>query len=92
MPIPGYHPKPAPPGVFGGQPLPEGNRDPISRLTFQWIAPIMKVGYSRPLELEGRRFNLSDVPMLKELVCRSLGASRQPAMSECEWQFCTWGL
>jgi hypothetical protein len=53
MPIPFYHPKPRPPAVFEGVPLPQRTANVVSRTIFQWITPILQVGYSRPLELEG---------------------------------------
>ena len=48
-----YHPKPAPPAVFHGQPLPQAKANIFSRAVFWWISPIMRVGASRPLELDG---------------------------------------
>lgn len=53
MGIPFYRPKPAPPAMFDGKPLPHNTANPISRALFQWISPIMRVGYSRPLEANG---------------------------------------
>ena len=53
MPIPWYRPAPAPAGVFEGVPLPERAAKWLSKLTFHWVGPIMKVGYSRPLEADG---------------------------------------
>ncbi|KAL7422108.1 hypothetical protein Q5752_002751 [Cryptotrichosporon argae] len=50
MPIPFYHPKPAEPGAFAGQPLPQRAANPLSRTFFLWVAPIMRVGYTRPLQ------------------------------------------
>ncbi|WVF68119.1 hypothetical protein IAT40_002882 [Kwoniella sp. CBS 6097] len=52
MPIPFYKPVPAPPGVFGDQPLPETQANFLSKILFHWVTPIMRAGYSRPLETE----------------------------------------
>ncbi|WVQ72551.1 hypothetical protein IAR50_002108 [Cryptococcus sp. DSM 104548] len=48
--IPFYKPVPAAPGVFQGQPLPEGKANIISRILYHWATPVMRAGYSRPLE------------------------------------------
>ena len=53
MPIPFYRPSLAPTAVFAGVDIPESRANWLSRLTFQWVTPIMKVGYSRPLEADG---------------------------------------
>ncbi|OCF42639.1 cadmium ion transporter [Kwoniella heveanensis CBS 569] len=52
MPIPFYKPVPAPPGIYGGQPLPEAKASTLSRVFFHWVTPIMRAGYSRPLEAD----------------------------------------
>ncbi|OCF34449.1 cadmium ion transporter [Kwoniella heveanensis BCC8398] len=52
MPIPFYKPAPAPPGIYGGQPLPEAKASTLSRVFFHWVTPIMRAGYSRPLEAD----------------------------------------
>ena len=51
--IPFYRPEPAPPGVFDNEVLPHRQANLISRIFFQWVTPIIKVGYSRPLNAEG---------------------------------------
>jgi len=48
-----YRPKPAPPGIFKDVPLPNSNANPFSSFVFHWVTPILKVGYSRPLEEDG---------------------------------------
>ncbi|CAD6567059.1 MAG: hypothetical protein TREMPRED_003289 [Tremellales sp. Tagirdzhanova-0007] len=52
MPIPFYHPKPAPAAAFNGLPLPQNKANPLSRAVFQWITPILRVGYSRPIQAD----------------------------------------
>ncbi|WVQ95732.1 hypothetical protein IAU59_002831 [Kwoniella sp. CBS 9459] len=52
MPIPFYEPAPAPPRVYGDQPLPEATANIFSRILFHWVTPIMRAGHSRPLEAE----------------------------------------
>ncbi|WWC92110.1 uncharacterized protein L201_007064 [Kwoniella dendrophila CBS 6074] len=52
MPIPFYHPVPATPAIYGNEPLPENKANLFSRIVFQWVTPIMRVGYSRPLEAD----------------------------------------
>ncbi|ORX37805.1 P-loop containing nucleoside triphosphate hydrolase protein [Kockovaella imperatae] len=52
MPLPFYKPAPAPSGVFKGETFPQDTANPLSRLFFHWITPLMKVGYSRPLQAE----------------------------------------
>ncbi|ODO10352.1 hypothetical protein I350_00947 [Cryptococcus amylolentus CBS 6273] len=48
--IPFYKPVPAAPGVFQGQPLPEAKANIVSRILYHWATPVMRAGYSRPLE------------------------------------------
>jgi hypothetical protein len=54
MPIPFWKPRPAPPGALQAarQPLLTGN--PLSQLFLQWLNPLLKIGYSRPLQIEGQ--------------------------------------
>ncbi|WVQ85784.1 hypothetical protein IAT38_007951 [Cryptococcus sp. DSM 104549] len=66
MAIPFYRPVPAPPGVFGDQPLPEAKASFISKVLFHWATPIMKAGYSRPLEAEDL-WTLTD-----DLACKTI--------------------
>ncbi|THU93933.1 multidrug resistance-associated ABC transporter [Dendrothele bispora CBS 962.96] len=47
-----FHPPPAPPAFGTGKVLPEYSAPYLSRLVFQWLAPFLNVGYSRPLEKE----------------------------------------
>jgi len=53
MPIPFYKPAPSPPNAFKGVPLPRTTAHWLSTLFFHWITPILRIGYSRPLEAEG---------------------------------------
>lgn len=53
MTIPFFRPLPAPPAVFEDEALPWQTANPLSKLFFQYIAPILKVGWSRPLKAEG---------------------------------------
>ncbi|WWD20530.1 hypothetical protein CI109_105006 [Kwoniella shandongensis] len=52
MPIPSYRPKPAPAAIFKDEPLPESKANLLSRLVFHWVTPIMRAGYTRPLEID----------------------------------------
>ncbi|PPQ74022.1 hypothetical protein CVT26_006961 [Gymnopilus dilepis] len=45
-----FKPEPLPPGFGKGKVLPEGTAPLLSKLTFQWLAPFLEVGYSRPLQ------------------------------------------
>ncbi|KZW01954.1 multidrug resistance-associated ABC transporter [Exidia glandulosa HHB12029] len=47
-----YHAEPAPPALAGNPPevVPEASASLFSHLTFGWITPVLKVGYSRTLE------------------------------------------
>ena len=54
MTIPFYKPAPPPPGVFYNVPLPERRAGWLSKLFFHWVTPILKVGYARPLEADGK--------------------------------------
>jgi hypothetical protein len=73
MPIPFYHPKPRPPAAFEGVPLPQRTANVVSRTIFQWITPILQVGYSRPLELEGGRAPASIPTSTREGVLADVG-------------------
>lgn len=53
MPVPFYRPSVAPPGALGNRPMPYDTANPLSKLFFQWVGPMLKVGFSRPLEDEG---------------------------------------
>ncbi|OXG54431.1 cadmium ion transporter [Cryptococcus neoformans Th84] len=50
--IPFYKPVPAPPAIFKDQPLPQHNANFISKILFHWVTPVIKAGYSRPLEAD----------------------------------------
>lgn len=58
MPIPFFRPSFAPPAVFKDEPLPWIKANPLSKLFFHWITPILKVGYSRPLEPDGKLYHV----------------------------------
>ncbi|SJL01376.1 uncharacterized protein ARMOST_04697 [Armillaria ostoyae] len=45
-------PSPAPPAFAGNCVLPEEDPPIFSRLIFQWLGPLLSVGFSRPLEKE----------------------------------------
>ncbi|KAF8962130.1 multidrug resistance-associated ABC transporter [Flammula alnicola] len=47
-----FRPPPAPPGFGSGKVLPESSATLLSKLVFQWLAPFLAVGFSRPLEKE----------------------------------------
>jgi len=55
MPIPFYRPAPAPEGLFGDKIMPRAGASPISAFLFQWVTPLLKAGYSRPLNENGNR-------------------------------------
>ncbi|WWD08510.1 hypothetical protein V865_006622 [Kwoniella europaea PYCC6329] len=61
MPIPFYRPLPAIPGIYGSQTLPEQKANILSRIVFHWVTPIMRAGYSRPLEAEDLWMLTSDL-------------------------------
>ncbi|WWD04245.1 hypothetical protein V865_002313 [Kwoniella europaea PYCC6329] len=52
MPIPFYRPSEAPEAVFEGQLIPLAKANIVSSFLYTWITPILKVGYSRPLQVE----------------------------------------
>ncbi|KAK4686687.1 hypothetical protein P7C73_g3435, partial [Tremellales sp. Uapishka_1] len=52
MPIPFYRRKPAPAAAFAGVDLPQNSANVFSRAIFQWISPILQVGYSRPIQAD----------------------------------------
>jgi hypothetical protein len=54
MPIPYYHPKAAPPGMFQDQIFPASKANLLSNILAHYITPVMKVGVSRPLDAEGK--------------------------------------
>jgi hypothetical protein len=83
MPIPFYRPKPAPDAAFKGQAFPKSTANALSRLYFHWVSPILKVGYSRPLQPEGKSSSyqaadiyadLWDLP--PELECQNVRPAR----------------
>lgn len=53
-----YRPTPAPPVIFRDQVLPHHDASFLSQLFFHWVTPILKVGYSRPLEPDGACFGV----------------------------------
>lgn len=55
MPIPFWKPKPAPPGALQAARQPLYTANLLSQLFMQWLNPLLKVGYSRPLQSEGER-------------------------------------
>ncbi|KLO19493.1 multidrug resistance-associated ABC transporter [Schizopora paradoxa] len=46
------HPPPAPPSFGEGKVLPQDDASLLSKLVFNWLTPILSVGFSRPLEKE----------------------------------------
>ncbi|KAI5832858.1 P-loop containing nucleoside triphosphate hydrolase protein [Schizophyllum commune Tattone D] len=48
--MPFFKSRPAPAGFGEGKTLPEGSAWPWSRLVFSWLDPLLKVGFSRPLQ------------------------------------------
>ncbi|KAF9067926.1 multidrug resistance-associated ABC transporter [Rhodocollybia butyracea] len=47
-----FHPPPAPPAFGKDKFLPEPEASFLSQVVFQWLAPFLSVGFSRPLEKE----------------------------------------
>ncbi|KAK6908809.1 hypothetical protein I203_102813 [Kwoniella mangroviensis CBS 8507] len=47
MSIPFWKPSPAPPAIFKNQPLPWSNAGLLSKLLIHWVAPSVKVAWSR---------------------------------------------
>ncbi|KAG7091281.1 hypothetical protein E1B28_010329 [Marasmius oreades] len=47
-----FRPKPAPPGFGSGKQIPERKAFFLSQIFFIWLDPLLKVGFSRPLEQE----------------------------------------
>ncbi|KAL7425014.1 hypothetical protein Q5752_000701 [Cryptotrichosporon argae] len=66
MRIPFYRPSPAPPTAFQDEPLPELRAGWLSRALFHWVTPVLRVGYSRPLQAD----DLWDLP--PELQCQNI--------------------
>lgn len=62
MPIPFYRPSAAPAGALGAAVLPVVTANPLSRLYFHWVSPLMKIGYSRPLEPDGESIEAAELP------------------------------
>ncbi|KAK0521189.1 hypothetical protein OC834_006756 [Tilletia horrida] len=46
------HPEPAPPAFGQGKTVPEQSASWVSRITFDWLTPILAVGWTRPLQSE----------------------------------------
>ncbi|KAK8854684.1 hypothetical protein IAR55_003423 [Kwoniella newhampshirensis] len=67
MPIPFYHPTPAPAGVFMGRPFPFQNAGVLQKFSFNWIGALMKVAYSKPIEPDDLYETTSVI------ACRTLG-------------------
>ncbi|WVQ76019.1 hypothetical protein IAR50_005655 [Cryptococcus sp. DSM 104548] len=65
--IPFYKPAAAPPAIFKNQPLPYSNASFVSKFFIHWIAPMVKVGWSRPIEQD----DVYDIT--PDLSCQSLG-------------------
>ncbi|KAL6300347.1 multidrug resistance-associated ABC transporter [Sparassis latifolia] len=47
-----FRPPPAPPAFGEGKVVPEEKASYLSRLIFQWVDPLLRVGFSRPLQKE----------------------------------------
>ena len=77
MPIPFYKPTPSPPNAFQGVPLPRRQANWLSTLFFHWITPILRIGYSRLLEAEGK---LVATRRPIKLTHRSVGIDTGPTM------------
>lgn len=88
MPIPFYRPSLAPPAVFKDHQLPYHQANILSRLFFHWITPILKVGYSRPLEADGKSMrdhvpdNNENQIVTEQL--RSVAADTRTRMPRCK--------
>ncbi|CCO27199.1 Multidrug resistance-associated protein 1 AltName: Full=ATP-binding cassette sub-family C member 1 [Rhizoctonia solani AG-1 IB] len=47
-----WHPEPAPPNFGDGKTVPDVDANIFSQFTFWWLAPLLRVGWTRPLESE----------------------------------------
>jgi hypothetical protein len=54
MPIPFWKPGPAPPGALQAQRQPLHSANYLSQLFLQWLNPLLKIGYSRPMQMDGK--------------------------------------
>lgn len=48
-----WHPEPAPPDFGKGKQMPDSGANFLRILTFDWLTPLLSVGWSRPLEESG---------------------------------------
>jgi len=47
------HPAPAAKGFGGGVESPDARASILSKVTFWWLGPMLRVGWTRPLEEDG---------------------------------------
>ncbi|KAB5591062.1 Oligomycin resistance ATP-dependent permease YOR1 [Ceratobasidium theobromae] len=47
-----WHPEPVPPNFGGGNTVPDADANIISQFTFWWLGPLLRAGWTRPLESE----------------------------------------
>ncbi|KAG8690811.1 hypothetical protein FRC11_008965 [Ceratobasidium sp. 423] len=47
-----WHPEPVPPNFGEGETVPDVNANIVSQFTFWWLAPLLRAGWTRPLESE----------------------------------------
>ncbi|QRV93840.1 ABC transporter transmembrane region [Ceratobasidium sp. AG-Ba] len=45
-----WHPEPVPPGFGQGKTVPDVRANVLSQITFWWLAPLLKAGWTRPLD------------------------------------------
>nr|XP_018260210.1 uncharacterized protein I303_07127 [Kwoniella dejecticola CBS 10117]OBR82368.1 hypothetical protein I303_07127 [Kwoniella dejecticola CBS 10117] len=88
MPVPFYKPSPAPEAVFQDETIPLEHANIFSRFLYTWISPMLKVGYSRPLQIEdlwGLNENLecqTHAERLQKHFMRRMPPSRRPKISK----------
>nr|XP_019009246.1 uncharacterized protein I206_05894 [Kwoniella pini CBS 10737]OCF48027.1 hypothetical protein I206_05894 [Kwoniella pini CBS 10737] len=90
MPVPFYDPSPAPDAVFQHEKIPLERANIFSRFLYTWISPMLKVGYSRPLQIEDL-WSLSEdlkcqthAERLQKHFMRRMPPSRRPKSSQNE--------
>lgn len=65
MPIPFWKPVAAPSGALQAARQPLLAANPLSQLFLQWLNPLLKIGYSRPVQIEGEFTDWMQVLMMQ---------------------------
>ena len=69
MPIPFWKPGPAPPAALQAQRQPLHSANYLSQLFLQWLNPILKIGYSRPIQMDGKYWSTGPCLLLTRQTC-----------------------